>query len=1271
MTISRFDDLIDAYETPFENLKNSYKTPLASFRLATDDSDIFKNTHSNDVVLMGLTHGQTIRISPSNETSESVVNITGSNLHVIAPAGFQLDGNMTARNDVEIDHDLRVQNLTTLNDVSLDGVLQTDGVLTTSGFLLVNDNDDGVLYAHDEGVFVGGKLHVNVDFPKHVVDINGDFACTGPVFIGGDTRLRGTLNVDNNVVINGTQEIENDASITKGNFYVTRNKLKLEQETLSVPYVHALEDVNVDGALQVTGNTMMGSNLYLYDNKFSVENELVNVERLKVKDIAILEKDLIVFEDINIRGNLFLDNNGFSVLDNKLTTQELFVSSNISIDGHSTLKGSVDIRGNLYLPKNNVYIENNDVRLHRLFAQTVDVNNSILVKHDIVGERIIKGKRIEGDIVDIHGQLFLKGDASLDSDIYVGNDVFAGRNIIVSSNIEILGTSKVHEKLVANLIDVETDLKVQNNIVVNSNLEVFQDEVIHGFLNVNNKSFVVDDLGVKIMDEIHAHDHIHAYNGLSVSSNVNIAGNLLLENFSVTSDLVNASNITTSNLDVYGELRVKNKIFIEGELNFLNSTVGIFENNIFADSFTSYENTFVKKTLDVVKDVVVREGDLKVLQGKLHVNVDIPKHTVDIGGDIRSTGPLYVESFTKISGDLEIGTDVLCHGSHEVINDLTVTNGNIYAPRHGLSLKDDTLQVKKLNVLQRVDVEDEIHVEGVSSFGSSLVSLDNNFIVQNGILTVSNIHVDDKSTVNTIKVENDLVVEGSITSQSNGFEVKNSLVKVQDINVSNAANIDNALTVKNELSVMGSLFMPQNNFSVSNKLVQLDDLHAKYIKTDSLFTTNAITTKHVDSDRLVLNKDGNVIDTVLDVKGDALLEGLVVDGESHLMSVQVLSNIDIEGNIFVNNNLEVKGDTKLELVYVASNLELEHNLLVNNNLEVREESQFNRVYISELEVSNDSHLYGNLYLDHFKIEDNIVTASNLKTSNLNTLNLEVSGDMVSKNKLIIEGEIDLINSRINITNNSIEADTLTSFENTFVQKSLDVMNNIVVQTGDINILEGKLRGNIETSEFSTHSFVFLRNEENENENENDRFAVAYIHDDGVFVGGNLHVNVDLPKHVVDIDGDMRCSGPVYFENNLHVSQEVHVARNLICKQDLIVNRNILSSSDRRLKHDICKVDDCLGRLSKLYAYTFKMKADENQRLLCGLIAQEVQECIPEVVNEDEQTGYLSIAYGNLVSILIGAINQLSSQFEIDKDVQKKENLNILARLDRLERESRF
>ena len=81
-------------------------------------------------------------------------------------------------------------------------------------------------------------------------------------------------------------------------------------------------------------------------------------------------------------------------------------------------------------------------------------------------------------------------------------------------------------------------------------------------------------------------------------------------------------------------------------------------------------------------------------------------------------------------------------------------------------------------------------------------------------------------------------------------------------------------------------------------------------------------------------------------------------------------------------------------------------------------------------------------------------------------------------------------------------------------------------------------------------------------------------------------------------------------------------------------------SDIRLKENITAIDDALSKVNKLSGYTYTMKHSNEQKT--GLIAQEVMEVIPEAVTGNESDGY-GVAYGNLVGLLVQAINELSAK----------------------------
>jgi len=91
---------------------------------------------------------------------------------------------------------------------------------------------------------------------------------------------------------------------------------------------------------------------------------------------------------------------------------------------------------------------------------------------------------------------------------------------------------------------------------------------------------------------------------------------------------------------------------------------------------------------------------------------------------------------------------------------------------------------------------------------------------------------------------------------------------------------------------------------------------------------------------------------------------------------------------------------------------------------------------------------------------------------------------------------------------------------------------------------------------------------------------------------------------------------------------------------------LTQNSDKRLKKNIQPLNNVLGKLNKLNGYSYNWIDDKKERgLQIGFLAQEVQEQFPQLVKQDEK-GTLSVAYGNMVPILLQAIKE--QQLEINE-----------------------
>ena len=110
--------------------------------------------------------------------------------------------------------------------------------------------------------------------------------------------------------------------------------------------------------------------------------------------------------------------------------------------------------------------------------------------------------------------------------------------------------------------------------------------------------------------------------------------------------------------------------------------------------------------------------------------------------------------------------------------------------------------------------------------------------------------------------------------------------------------------------------------------------------------------------------------------------------------------------------------------------------------------------------------------------------------------------------------------------------------------------------------------------------------------------------------------------------------------NTAPSYELDVIGTIRATVDILVN------SDKRLKTNVKQIENALDKVSKINGYTYIHENKEST----GCMAQEVLDVLPEVVKGSEDTTY-SIAYGNMIGLLIEAIKELKSEINSLKNSQ--------------------
>jgi hypothetical protein len=95
--------------------------------------------------------------------------------------------------------------------------------------------------------------------------------------------------------------------------------------------------------------------------------------------------------------------------------------------------------------------------------------------------------------------------------------------------------------------------------------------------------------------------------------------------------------------------------------------------------------------------------------------------------------------------------------------------------------------------------------------------------------------------------------------------------------------------------------------------------------------------------------------------------------------------------------------------------------------------------------------------------------------------------------------------------------------------------------------------------------------------------------------------------------------------------------------------NVTAYSDARLKDNIVTIDRALDRVMSMRGVFYDRIDEPTLGRQTGVVAQEMAECLPEVVMEDDG-GTLTVAYGNVVGTLIEAIKELRRDNEELRDL---------------------
>jgi hypothetical protein len=272
-----------------------------------------------------------------------------------------------------------------------------------------------------------------------------------------------------------------------------------------------------------------------------------------------------------------------------------------------------------------------------------------------------------------------------------------------------------------------------------------------------------------------------------------------------------------------------------------------------------------------------------------------------------------------------------------------------------------------------------------------------------------------------------------------------------------------------------------------------------------------------------------------------------------------------------------------------------------------------------------------------------ISGSTLSITGTTTIigNTSITGTLTSSGKLTVQsGGMD-ISGPIVITG------TITSSQATTLQSTLGVTGNTTI--GGTLVVTGNttLSGTLGITGATTATTITA--------------SGLITANGGITLPGNIQAGtissgtgtnvVSLINGAMSADKEMTSeSGTSYAGGKMGVGKTTGVVYELDVQGTIAASGDIGITSDERLKTDIETITEGLEKIKKARGVYFKRintKESERDRRYIGVIAQEIEKIIPEVVITEYETEekYKMVSYQNIVGVLIEAIKDLDKKIE--------------------------
>ena len=589
------------------------------------------------------------------------------------------------------------------------------------------------------------------------------------------------------------------------------------------------------------------------------------------------------------------------------------------------------------------------------------------------------------------------------NDITFSNNVTIFGSLSLFSNLNVQGIGSFNSNVtIAGTTTLGSNVIVLGDALINSNLTVLGISVFNSNLNVNGSTLIGSNLGV--LGDVSVQGNSTFNSNIYVSNNLNVNGDFFINNVSLCNLIKDV--IATSQLQTINEFSFSNNVTIYGSLSLFS--------NLSVTGLSTLGDVSVNSNLNV-------QGT-----GSFDSNVTIIGSTL-LGSNVGVLGDVLMNSNLTVQGIATFKSNVGILGNTSLSSNLNVQGTGSFSSN--VTIIGSTLLGSNVEILGNTSLSSNLNVIGSTSLGSNLgvlgnVSVQGNSTFNSNIYVSNNLNVNGDFFINNVSLCN-LIKDVIATSQlqtineftfSNNVTIYGSLSLLSNLSVTGLSTFTSNVGILGGVSILGSTNLA-SNLGVLGNVVLSSNLN---VQGGSLF----------DSNVAIL---GNTY----------LSSNLQVSGISSFQTVNILSNLNVSGELSINNMSlsnyisSITGGGSTSNIYIAGNAYLSNNIIV----------QGTGIFKSNLNV------LGDLFINNVSLSNlirDIVAQTNFTFSNLS-----VSGSLDVKGSSTFQSNVEILGNTRLSSNLSVQGSLTTvgdvSFSNKLTVKGTSTFQSNVSMLGQVNL----------------------------------------------------------------------------------------------------------------------------------------------------------------------------------------------------------------------------